>query len=66
LRFRVLRGGTDTDEREVVGYMGDASRADRYRLLVGESGVEGVGPRVRLLADDQLRQLRKRSDTAFS
>jgi len=35
LRFRVLRGGTDTDEREVVGYMGDASRADRYRLLVG-------------------------------
>jgi hypothetical protein len=66
LRIRVLVGGTDTDEREVVRYMGDASRADRYRLLVGESCVEGVGARVGLLADDQLRQLRKRSDTAIS
>jgi len=25
--------------------MGGASRADSYRLLVGESGVEGVGAR---------------------
>jgi hypothetical protein len=67
LRFRVLRGGTDTDEREVVRYMGDASRADRYGLLVGESGVEGVGARVGLLPDDQVRQFRNgRSDTAFS
>jgi hypothetical protein len=37
LRFRVLRGGTDTDEREVVRYMGGASRADRYRLLVAHA-----------------------------
>jgi hypothetical protein len=57
LRFRVLGGGTDTDEREVVSYLGGASRADRYRLLVGESCVEGVG--VGLLPEDQLRQLRK-------
>ncbi len=67
LRFRVLRGGTDTDEREVVRYMGDASRADHYRLLVGESGVEGIGAGVGFLPDEQVRQLRKgRSDTAFS
>ena len=47
--------------------MGGASKADRYRLLVGESGVEGVGAGVGLLTDDQVRQLRKgRSDTAFS
>jgi hypothetical protein len=52
LRFRVLGGETDTDEREVVRQMGGASRADRYRLLVGESGVEGVG--VGLLPDDQV------------
>ena len=37
LRFRVPGGGTDTDEREVLRYMGDAGRADRYRLLVGEA-----------------------------
>jgi hypothetical protein len=36
--------------------MGGASRADRYRLLVVESGVEGVGARVGLLPDDQVRQ----------
>ena len=39
--------------------MGGASRADRYRLLVGESCVEGVGARVGLLPDTQVRQLRK-------
>ena len=67
LSFRVLLEGTDTDEGEVVRYMGGASRADRYRLLVGESGVEGIGAGVGLLPDEQVRQLRNgRSDTAFS
>jgi hypothetical protein len=59
LRFRVLGGGTDTDERELVRYMGGASKADRYRLLVGEIGVEGVVAKVGLLPHDQVRQLRK-------
>ena len=56
LRFRALGGGTDTDEREVARQMGSASRADRYRLLVGASGVEALGPGVGLLPDDQVRQ----------
>jgi hypothetical protein len=37
--------------------MGDTSRADRYRLLVDESGVEGVEARVGLLPDDQVREV---------
>jgi hypothetical protein len=36
--------------------MGGPSRADRYRLLVGESGVEALGPGVGLLPDDYVRQ----------
>src|SRR5215204_7763907 len=32
--------------------MGGASRADRYRLLVGESGVEALGPGSGSLPDD--------------
>ena len=43
LRFRVLGGGTDTDEREVVRQMGDASRVDGYRLLVGEAAWRALG-----------------------
>ena len=47
--------------------MEGASKADRYRLLVGESCVEGIGAGVRLLPNEQVRQLRNgRSDTAFS
>jgi hypothetical protein len=34
--------------------MGGASRADRYRLLVVESGVEGVGAGIGLLPEDQV------------
>jgi len=43
--------------------MGGASRADRYRLLMVESGVEGVGTRVGLLPADQVRQLFKLQTT---
>jgi hypothetical protein len=43
--------------------MGGPSRADRYRLLVGERGVEALGPGVGLLPDDYVRVNRSENKT---